>query len=158
MSAQQAVGLVKDRTVVIVPTKTVAQGISAILAYNPDSSVSGNMEIMTEAASKVKTGQITFAARDSEFGGFKISEGEILALSDGKLVLTEKNPIEAVKKLVSMMVSKETEFITLIYGDSITEEKAEEAKKAIEGSLKREIEINLIKGDQPIYHFIVSVE
>ena len=158
MSAQQAVGLVKDRTVVIVPTKTVAQGISAILAYNPDSSISENMEIMTEAASKVKTGQITFAARNSEFGGFKISEGEILALSDGKLVLTEKNPIEAVKKLVSMMVSKETEFITLIYGDSITEEKAEEAKKAIEGSLKREIEINLIKGDQPIYHFIVSVE
>ena len=125
MSAQQAVSLVKDRTVVIVPTKTIAQGVSAILAFSSGESVEENMRLMTEAAAKVKTGQITFAARDSEFGGFKIKEGEILALSDGKLVFTESDPVKAAARLTKSMVSADSEFITVIYGENISDEKAE---------------------------------
>ena len=158
MSAQQSVSLVKDRTVVIVPTKTIAQGASAILAYNPDLNSQENAELMAETASKVKTGQITFAARDSEFGGFKIKENDILALSDGKLLFTEKNPLDAAVNLAKKLVNKETEFITLIYGEDITSEQAEEVKNRMEKYLKSGAEITLVEGKQPIYHFIISVE
>ena len=115
MSAQQAVSLVKDRTVVIVPTKTIAQGVSAILAFSYDEGIEGNIKLMAEAASRVKTGQITFAARDSEFGGFRIKEGEILALLDGKLVFTESDPVKAAARLTKSMISSDSEFITVIY-------------------------------------------
>ena len=158
VSAQQSVGLVKDRTVIIIPTKTIAQGASAILSYNPDLDSQENAELMTKAASKVKTGQITFAARDSEFGGFKIRENDILALSDGKLLFTEKNPMDAAVNLAKKIVNKETEFITLIYGEGINAGQAEEVKERIEKSLKNSAEITLVEGNQPIYHFIISVE
>lgn len=158
MSAQQAVSLVKDRTVVIVPTKTVPQGMSALLSFDAGASIKENLEKMEQAISKVKTGQITFAARDSEFGGFKIKEGEILALADGKLKFTEKEPIKAAERLTKSLISKETEFITLIYGENISDEKAQILKEKLESSVDSSIEINLIKGEQPIYYFVVSVE
>lgn len=158
MSAQQTISMVKDRTVVVIPTKTIPQGISAILAYDSDADISKNMQLMTDAASKVATGQITFAARDSEFGGFKINENDILALLDGKLVFTEKNPVKAASRLVRSMVCKNIEFITIIYGDSISEEQAQELKAAVEASLKHPVEITLINGGQPIYHFVISAE
>ncbi len=158
MSAQQAVSLVKDRTVVIVPTKTVAQGMSAMLSFDQSLSIKENLEKMEETISKVKTGQVTFAARDSEFGGFKIKEGEILSLADGKLKFTEKDPIKAAEKLTKSLIDKNTEFVTLIYGENISEEKAEELKETLESHIDSSIEISLIKGEQPIYYFIISVE
>lgn len=158
MSAQQAVSLVKDRTVVIVPTKTVAQGISAILAFEGSVDIKGNLEKMEQVISKVKTGQVTFAARDSEFGGFKIKEGEILSLADGKLKFTGKDPIKAAEKLTKSLIDKNTEFVTLIYGENISESQAEGLKESLEASIGSSVEINLIKGEQPIYYFIVSVE
>lgn len=158
MSAQQAISLVKDRTVVVVPTKTIPQGIAAILSYSFENDMESNIDIMTAAFSKVKTGQITFAARDSEFGGFKIKERDILALSDGKLVFTDKDPVKAVTKLAKSLSNKDTEFITLIYGESISLEQADKAKEMIESALKNKIEVTLVNGEQPIYHFVISVE
>lgn len=158
MSAQQAISLVKDRTVVVIPTKTIPQGIAAILSYSFENDMESNIGIMTAAFSKVKTGQITFAARDSEFGGFKIKERDILALSDGKLIFTDKDPVKAVTKLAKSLSNKDTEFITLIYGESISLEQAEKAKEMIESALKNKIEVTLINGEQPIYHFVISVE
>ena len=158
MSAQQAISLVKDRTVVVVPTKTIPQGIAAILSYSFENDMESNIDIMTAAFSKVKTGQITFAARDSEFGGFKIKERDILALSDGKLVFTDKDTVKAVTKLAKSLSNKDTEFITLIYGESISLEQAEKAKEMIESALKNKIEVTLVNGKQPIYHFVISVE
>ena len=158
MSAQQAISLVKDRTVVVVPTKTIPQGIAAILSYSFENDMESNIDIMTAAFSKVKTGQITFAARDSEFGGFKIKERDILALSDGKLVFTDKDPVKAVTKLAKSLSNKDTEFITLIYVESISLEQAEKAKEMIESALKNKIEVTLVNGEQPIYHFVISVE
>ena len=158
MSAQQAISMVKDRTVVVVPTKTIPQGIAAILSYSFENDMESNIDIMTAAFSKVKTGQITFAARDSEFGGFKIKERDILALSDGKLVFTDKDPVKAVTKLAKSLSNKDTEFITLIYGESISLEQAEKAKEMIESALKNKIEVTLVNGEQPIYHFVISVE
>ena len=158
MSASQAVSLVKDRVVVVVPSKTIPQGISAMLAFDSEKTTEENMENMVEAISKVKTGQITFAARDSEFGGFKIKENDILALADGKLVFTEKDSVNAVAKLAKRIADKNTEFITLMYGEGVSAERAELAKEKIESELKNKIEVNLINGEQPIYHFIVSAE
>ena len=158
MSAEQTIPLATDRTIVIIPTKTIAQGISAMLAYDPDIDAETNAERMKSSAAKVATGQITFAARDSDFGGFKIKERDILALSDGKLVFTEKDPVKAAARLAKSMVKKNTEFITLIYGESISLEQAEKAKSMIQSLLKHEVDITLVNGEQPIYHFIISVE
>ncbi len=157
MSAQQVVPLVEDRNVIILPTKTIPQGMSAMLSYDPDLTVEGNTEIMTSAAADVDTGQVTFAARDSEFGSTKIKENDIIALENGKLLFTEKTPERAVLKLVKGMVSKETAFITLIYGEDTSLEKAE----AVHAQLRAKypgIDITLVNGGQPIYYYIVSVE
>ncbi len=158
MSAQQSASLVKDRTVVIVPTKTVAQGASAILAFDVGMSTEENVSAMVEAASNVKTGQITFAARDSDFGGMKIKENDILALEDGKLLFTEKDPVNALVSLVKKISDKNTEFVTIMYGEDINKEQAEKAKKLVEQHFKDNAEVTLVDGGQPIYHFIVSVE
>lgn len=158
MSAQQATKLVKDREAVIVPTKTIPQGIAAMLSFDADMSKEQNLENMIKVSSRVRTGQITFAARDSEFGGFKIKENDILALSDGKLVFSEKDSIKAVVKLAKSMVTKDSEFMTIIYGDSVSLKQAQTAQNMIESAVKNDIEINLINGGQPIYHFIISVE
>lgn len=158
MSAQQSVDLIKDRTVIIVPTKTIPQGAAAILSYNSDVSSQENAELMMETASKVKTGQVTFAARDSEFSGFKIKENDILALEDGKLLFSDKSAVNAAVNLTKKLITKETEFITLIYGEGISAEQAEEVKERVEKLLKNDAEVTLVEGRQPIYHFIISVE
>lgn len=158
MSAQQSVEFVKDRTVVVLPTKTISQGTAAILAYNPESGIQENITNMTEALEKVTTGQVTFAARDSEFGGFKIKEHDILALADGKLLFTAQNPVDAAVDLTKRLVDDKTEFVTLIYGEGISEEQALLAKSRVESAFGGDFEVTLVKGDQPIYYFIISVE
>jgi len=158
MAAQQAVGLVKDRKVVIVPTKTIPQGISALIAFELELNLAENLESMTNSISKIKTGQITFAARNSEFGGIKIKEKDILALLNSKLMFSEKDPVKAVVRLVKSMVTKDSEFITIIYGEDISLKQAELARDMIASSMKKPVEMTLVNGQQPIYHFIVSVE
>lgn len=158
MAAEQTIELVNDRTVVVIPTRTIPQGITAMLSFDPELSVDNNKEIMAEAFANVSTGQVTFAARDSEFGGFKIKENEIIALDNGKLVFTEKNPVKAITKLTKSMVHRNTSFITLIYGKDISDEQANEALQAIKSKVNSHIDVTLIKGEQPVYYFIVSVE
>lgn len=157
MSAQQVIPLVEDRKVVILQTKTIPQGMSAMLSFDPDLTVEENTELMTSAASDVATGQVTYAARDSEFGSTKIKENEIIALENGKLTLTEKNPEKAVLKLIKNMVNKETAFITVIFGEDTPEQKAEEIKEQLKAKYSN-IDITVINGGQPIYYYIVSVE
>lgn len=157
MSAQQVIPLVEDRTVVILPTRTIPQGMSAMLSYDPDLTVEENTELMTSAASDVATGQVTYAARDSEFGSTKIKENEIIALENGKLTFTDKTPEKAVLKLVKNLVNKETAFVTVIFGEDTPEQKAEEVKEQLKAKYSN-IDITLINGGQPIYYYIVSVE
>ncbi|MEE0931056.1 MAG: DAK2 domain-containing protein, partial [Acutalibacteraceae bacterium] len=157
MSAQQVVQIVNDRNVIILPTKTIPQGMSAMLSFDPELTVEGNTEIMTSAAADVATGQVTFAARDSEFGSTKIKENEIIALENGKLVFTEKTPEKAVLKLIKNMVTKETAFITIIYGEDIPEVQADVIKAQLRTKYPN-IDITIVNGGQPIYYYIVSVE
>ncbi len=158
MAAEQSVPLVTDRKVIVLPTRTIPQGLSAMLAYDPDSSCENNTVIMMDAANNVATGQVTFAARDSEFGGHKIKEGDILGLANGKMELIGKDPVHTVSKLVKSMVSRSTSFVTIIYGDTITEAQAEEAYNQIKAKVGNDVEVTLVNGGQPVYYFILSVE
>lgn len=158
MAAEQTVPLVSDRKVLVLPTRTIPQGLSAMLAYDPDSSCENNAVTMMDAANNVATGQVTFAARDSEFGGHKIKEGDILGLSNGKMELIGKDPIHTVSKLAKNMVSRSTCFVTIIYGDSISEAQAEEAYNQIKAKVGSDVEVTLVNGGQPVYYFILSVE
>ncbi len=158
MAAQQAIPLVTDREVLVIPTKTIPQGISAMISFDPDSSIEENSETMMSVIDVVDTGLVTFAARDSEFGNSKIKEGEILGLCNGKMDFVEKSPVNACYKVVKSLVTKKTSFVTLIYGNDIGEEDAQKAYDLIKNKLSSNIEVTLIKGDQPVYYFIVSVE
>jgi dihydroxyacetone kinase-like predicted kinase len=158
LAAQQSANLINDRKAIVIPSKTLPQGISALLAYDSGVSVEENVENMQKAMKKVSTGQITFAARDSEFGGFKIKAGSILALDNGKLVFSEQDPVKAVIRLIKSMVCKETEYLTVIYGEKISKEQADSLLDTLREMYSSKPEINMIEGLQPVYHFIVSLE
>lgn len=158
LAAEQTVALALDRNVIVIPSRTTPQGLSALLSYDPDLSISENFSLIMENMSNVQSGQITFAARDSEYGGFKIKKDDILAFKDRKLVHKHSNPVKSVIKLVNSMVNKGTSFITLIYGNDITEEQAETAFEYIQNKYGSHIDVTLINGGQPLDYFIVSVE
>ena len=135
MAAEQTVPLVTDRKVIVLPTRTVPQGLSALLAYDPDSAIEQNTVSMMEAAGRVDTGSVTFAARDSEYGGLKIHEGDILGLKNGKLMFVEKDIVHTCSKLTRSMVTRGTSFITLLYGSDVTEEQANDAYNRIKAKV-----------------------
>ncbi len=158
LAAEQAVPLVTDREITVIPTKTIPQGLSAMLAFDPDAEVSDNADAMITAAEGVSTGTVTFAARDSEFGGFKIKEGDTMGLTNGKLEFVGDTPVRTVYKVAKALLSKHTSFITLIYGEGVSEEDANEAMRLIRNKVGDDVEINLVNGGQPVYYFILSVE
>lgn len=158
MAAEQAVPLVTDRQIHVIPTRTVPQGLSAMLSFDPDSDIEANAEAMLEAAQNVSTGNVTFAARDSEFGGFKIKEGDIMGLVNGKLEFVGESPVRIGYKVAKDMLNKNSTFVTIIYGDSVSEADAEELQKLIRAKAGSNVEISLVNGGQPVYHFIISVE
>ena len=159
MAAQQVIPLVTDREVVVLPTKTIPQGITAMLAFDPDLKPSANKQLMIDASEYVSTGQVTFAARNSEFGSTKIKEGDIIALDNGKLCITDKDdPIKVAYKLVKSMVKKNTSFVTLIYGNEITDEQAEQLFALVSSKFGSNIDVTLVNGGQPVYYFIISIE
>ena len=157
MAAQQAAEIA-DRNVVVIPSKTVPQGISAMLSYDCEASVKENTEAMNEALEAVTTGQVTFAARDSDFDGHKIKEGELLAMKEGKMVYTGKDMELICTRLAKALVTKETSMVTIYYGEDITEDQAEEIRSAIEEKLPNSIEVGTIYGGQPVYYYIISAE
>lgn len=157
MAAEQAVKLT-DRSVCVLQTRTIPQGISAMLAFDETEGLAENRLNMTKAFEKVSTGLVTFAARDSEFEGHQIKEGEILALDDGKLAFTEKDVNKAVLKLSKKLAKGDVSYITLIYGADVTEENAEQTRKLIQSKLSDKIEVMLVNGGQPVYYYIISAE
>jgi len=157
MAAEQSSKFVKDKNLIVIPTKTIPQGISAALAFDQNISCEQNSNNMIDCIKKVNTGHITYAARDSEFGGFRIKKGDIIALKDGKLKIVENDPIEAAKKLLKLMIKKETRFVTIIYGKDITEEKALILQLDINKKFKN-IDTPIIEGGGDLYYFIISVE
>ncbi len=157
LAAEQAVNLT-DRNVIVLQTRSIPQGISAMLAFQEDMDVQANSVAMTAALDKVGSGQLTFAARDSEYEGYQIREGEILALENGKLTFIDHDVTKALVKLVRKLVKPHTSFVTLLYGEGITEEEAQAAYDILRTKLNENISIVLVNGGQPVYYYIVSVE
>lgn len=158
MAAEQTIPMVKDRNVLILPTRTIPQGISSLISFDPELSAESNKQLMLSTAQSVKTGQVTFAARDSEFGGKKIKEGEIIALENGKLTITEKSKIKACIKLAKNLITKDSSFVTLIYGSETTEDEANEVYEVLQEKFGSHVDITLVNGGQPIYYFILGIE
>ena len=157
MAAEQAVHLSEEKKVIVVPTKTIPQGISAMLAVDPEAEQDSELALaMLDAAKHVHSGQVTYAARDSEFDGKKIKQGEYLSLCEGKLCATGKDT-SVIKKLAREMVSDDSAFATVIFGEGVTEEQAAEVENLLHKENK-EMEINVIDGGQPVYYYIISVE
>ncbi len=158
MAAEQTIPMVKDRNVIVVPTKTIPQGMSAMINFDPDLTADGNKQMMIAAAKEVQTGQVTFAARDSEFGGKKIKEGEIIALENGKLTICEKSKVKAAVKLAKNLIKKDTSFVTVIYGEGTTEDEAKEVCTTLLDKYSSHVDVTMVNGGQPVYYFILSVE
>ncbi len=157
MAAEQAVALA-DRNVCVLQSRTIPQGMSAMLAFDETQELEANRIAMTKALERVATGQITFAARDSEIDGHPIKKGEVLALDNGKLAFTEKDLNHAAYKLVKRMVDSETAFITVAYGEDVDEETAEQLISKLQSKFGDRIEVMLVNGGQPVYYYIISAE
>ena len=157
MAAEQAVPLCESKTVVIIPTKNIPQGISAMLSFDESMEMDENREAMLDAAANVRSGQVTYAARNSDFDGKKIKEGEYLSLLESKLCANSRKLDDAVKKMVRELCKKECSFVNIIYGEDMTEDDAARIEKMVHKEAP-EAEVTIINGGQPVYYFIISAE
>ena len=157
MAAEQAVPI-STRKVIVLHTRTIPQGITAMLNFNDEADDETNAIEMQKAAEKIATGQVTFAARDSDFDGHKIKEGEIMALTGGKIAFVDTDVERATLKLANKMIKRNTEFVTVIYGKDITDIAAQEIESKLNEKYGDKVEITLVNGGQPVYYYIISVE
>ncbi len=157
MAAEQAQKLA-DRKVIVLPTRTVPQGMTAMLNFDPDAAPDENAVNMMAAADKVATGLVTYAARDSEFDGKPIKKGEIMALENGKIVATGSDITKMTYRLARSMRKKDTQFITVISGCDVDEADAERTTELVQSKCGGNIEVSHINGGQPVYYYMISVE
>lgn len=156
MAAEQAASVVDNR-VIVIPTKTVPQGMSAILAFNPTAPAEQNERAMTAALAQVKTGQVTFAVRDTTIDGIEIAKDDYMGIADGKIVVSEKDKLNVAKQLLAALIDDESELVTVLYGEEATEEEVESVVSYIEETYP-DVEVEVHNGEQPLYPFIFSVE
>ena len=157
MAAEQAQKLA-DRQVVVLPTRTVPMGITALLNFDPSATVEANTINMMSAADKVSTGLITYAARDSEYDGKRIRKGEIMALENGKIVSTSNDITKATYRLARSMCKKDSSFVTIISGCDVSDEDAEKVTEIVKAKCPNHVEVSHIRGGQPVYYYMISVE
>ncbi len=157
MAAEQCVRLCEDKKVVVLPTKTVPQGISAMLAVDPDASEEDNTQAMLDGFANVHTSEITYAARDSDFDGFAIKQGDYLALEEHQLFGTDQDLASILDRLAHSDNHQGAEFISIFYGEDVTEEQAQEAEKIFAAACPN-AEVTLLPGGQPVYYYMISAE
>jgi uncharacterized protein len=156
MAAEQAAEVL-SADVAVVPTKTVPQGMAALLAFNPASSVEDNKKTMSEASRHVKTGQVTYAVRDTNIDGMTISKDDFMGIAEGKIVIAEKDRQQSAKRLLDDMLDEESEILTILYGDDVTEEDAQSLQEYVEDHYE-DVEVEIHNGKQPLYSYIFSIE
>ncbi len=157
MAAEQCVGLVEGKQVVVIPTRTVPQGVSAMLVMDPDAGVNANVDAMKDAMANVRTSEVTYAARDSDFDGFAIKEGDYMALADGQLFGTAHELPDLLEKLALADSQQQADFINIFYGEDVSEEDAGKALELFQ-QLCPNAEITLLSGGQPVYYYMISAE
>ena len=157
LAANQARDLTEDKEIVVVPTKTIPQGITAMISYVPEKNSAENTEAMLQAIERVKTGQVTYAVRDTRIDDKEIHEGDIMGIGDHGILAVGKDRLEVTKETVAEMVDDESEVISIYYGADIEEAEAEELAAAIEEEYP-DCDVELNAGGQPIYYYVISVE
>lgn len=157
LAANQAQMLTEDKDIVVIPTKTVPQGITAIINYMPEADVDTNVETMMEEIKNVKTGQVTYAVRDTHIDNKEIHEGDIMGIGDEGILAVGSSIEETTKEMLSQLVSEESELISLYYGQDVSDEEAEQFVEELE-ELYPDIDIDAHLGGQPIYYYVLSVE
>ncbi|MGZ9413452.1 DAK2 domain-containing protein [Mycoplasma sp. Z386] len=156
LSAQQAVQTIQDKKVIIIPTKTQIQGISASLNFNEESDWDDNKELMEDAIKSVSTGEVTIASRETTMNGIKIKEGDYLAIANGKIIATASSYNDAAKKVIESLIKSSTEIVTIYYGTDSTKSDANEVLNYIES--RYDVEVEIKNGQQKIYHYLIGVE
>lgn len=156
MAANQAKEL-SDKNIIVIPTKNIPQAVSALVGFNPEATVEENEANMVEALSYVKSGQVTFAVRDTVMNGIEIREGNIIGIAEKEMIAAGDEVDEVAKKLVEKLVDEDSAIITLFYGEDVTEEQAEELRGELEEKFE-DIDVELYYGGQPLYYYLISVE
>ncbi len=157
LAANQAQALTEDKKIIVIPTKTVPQGIAAIISFDPTASAEENKENMKEALSMVKTGQITYAVRDTHIDDKEIKEGNIMGIGDDSILAVGEDIAEITKETIDLMADEESELISVYYGEDITEEDANALGEELQEKYP-DCEVEVYEGGQPIYYYVVSVE
>ena len=156
LAAQQAASVCEDLNVEVIPSKSIPQGLSACIMFNPDVDFDMNLAEMNDAISMVKTGQVTYAIKDTTFEGLDIKAGDYMGLKEKDSVVSLPDKMEVTRQLLDMMIDGESEIVTLVYGEDVNEEEANEIASYIED--KYDVEVELNNGMQPVYSFIIGVE
>ncbi|MED3573454.1 DAK2 domain-containing protein [Cytobacillus praedii] len=156
MAAQQAAE-VSDQEVIVIPSKTVPQGMSALLAFNPGAELSQNEEVMNEALKHVKTGQVTFAVRDTSIDGLEIEKNDFMGINEGKIVVKNKDKVQSAKDLLMNMIDADSEILTILKGEDATDEDIQALIGFVEDKYE-DVEIEVYDGKQPLYAFIFAIE
>lgn len=156
MAANQAKEL-SDKNIIVIPTKNIPQAVSALVGFNPEATAEENEANMVEALSYVKSGQVTFAVRDTVMNGIEIREGNIIGIAEKEMIAAGDEVDEVAKKLVEKLVDEDSAIITLFYGEDVTEEQAEELRGELEEKFE-DIDVELYYGGQPLYYYLISVE
>lgn len=157
LAANQAQALTEDKDIIVVPSKTVPQGITAIINYMPDADAQTNLEAMIEGIGNVKTGQVTYAVRDTHIDDKEIHEGDIMGIGDSGILAVGQSVEETTKEMLAQLVDEDTELISLYYGQDVQEESAENFAQEIE-DLYPDVDVDVHSGGQPIYYYVLSVE
>lgn len=157
LAANQAQSLTKDKDIIVIPTKTVPQGITAVISYMPEADVDTNLEAMKESIKNVKTGQVTYAVRDTHVDDKEIHEGDIMGIGDQGILSVGQSVEDTTKEMLSQLVDEDSELISLYYGQDILAEDAEAFAASVE-ELYPEVDVDVHMGGQPIYYYVLSVE
>ncbi len=157
MAAEQAIPI-STRKVIVLHTRTIPQGITAMLNFDDSIDCETNAIAMQKAAEQIATGQVTFAARDSDFDGHKIKQGEIMAMTGGKISFVDTDIDKATQKLIKSMIKRDSQFVTVIYGADITDAQASALESSLNQKFGNKVEITFVNGGQPVYYYIISVE
>ena len=156
MAAKQAAEVTEGKNVIVLETKSIPQGLSACIVFNPEAEVSDNTAAMEEAIEHVKSGSVTYAIKDTVVDGREIHQGDFMGILDKNIILTEKDKVKAACSLIDAMCDDDSEIITLLQGKDASDEEMAAVQKYIES--KYDVDIDAEKGDQPVYSFVIGVE
>lgn len=157
MAANQAADVTEGTNVVVIPSKTIPQGYTALVMFNENASIDENMEVMTQAITEVKSGQVTYAVRDTQMNGVEIKENDFIGILDKDIVVSLPNRFESACALIDKMIDEDSEIVTILYGEGTDEDEADELAEYIESKYE-DVEVTMFNGEQPVYSYIISVE